>query len=400
MKLTFIANACCIYESQGFKLLADPWLTDGAFYGSWFHYPPLKTKPEDVADYDALYISHLHPDHFDPETLKHFDKSKPVIILDQEPNYLERMIRAQGFTNIKKIKSGKAALFGPFWVHMFGPFCGHPFFGAELGNLIDSAIVVDDGTYKIFNANDNTPDLKSAQSLRNDFGKFDIAQLNYNAAGPYPSCFNNFSENRKKTEANRIIKRNLDHVVELCKVLEPTYFMPFAGAFMLGGSNYRKNQYLGTTTSEFAAQYVSLMLDQQTLPMEEGDCFNTHHFEAVSYFSGNPKAPYSYETDSLPAQPELDILMRDAIKNIDRMQERFNCYPSCSVIVNDRWEVDMAIGKPEVVLKATLDPALLYQILIRKSHWNNAEIGCHIEFERTPNEYQPDVHTLLSFLHA
>jgi len=50
-------------------------------------------------------------------------------------------------------------------------------------------------------------------------------------------------------------------------------------------------------------------------------------------------------------------------------------------------------------LACTLDVRLLRRILDRVSHWNNAEIGCHLEFNRVPNEYQPDLHTALQFLH-
>ena len=45
------------------------------------------------------------------------------------------------------------------------------------------------------------------------------------------------------------------------------------------------------------------------------------------------------------------------------------------------------------------DLRLLRRILNRKSHWNNADIGCHIEYDRKPNYYSPDISTMLQFLH-
>jgi UDP-MurNAc hydroxylase len=50
-------------------------------------------------------------------------------------------------------------------------------------------------------------------------------------------------------------------------------------------------------------------------------------------------------------------------------------------------------------LTCKLDSRLLRRILDRKSHWNNAEIGCHIDFTREPNSYEPDVHTALQFFY-
>ena len=45
MEFKFIANACGIFKgSKGTKVLCDPWLKNGVFEGSWYHYPPIKTK--------------------------------------------------------------------------------------------------------------------------------------------------------------------------------------------------------------------------------------------------------------------------------------------------------------------------------------------------------------------
>ena len=46
-----------------------------------------------------------------------------------------------------------------------------------------------------------------------------------------------------------------------------------------------------------------------------------------------------------------------------------------------------------------LDLKLLRRILDRKAHWNNAEVGSHINFKRYPNKMDPDVHTCMSFFH-
>ena len=39
--------------------------------------------------------------------------------------------------------------------------------------------------------------------------KNDLALLGYNAAGPYPSCFENLSENERKDEHHRILKKEI-----------------------------------------------------------------------------------------------------------------------------------------------------------------------------------------------
>ena len=51
------------------------------------------------------------------------------------------------------------------------------------------------------------------------------------------------------------------------------------------------------------------------------------------------------------------------------------------------------------VIKNNLKRSGLFYILDKKSHWNNAEIGAHINFFREPNIMEPDLHTSLSFFH-
>ncbi|SVE46189.1 uncharacterized protein METZ01_LOCUS499043, partial [marine metagenome] len=65
MKFEFIANACGIFTSdEEIKILTDPWIINGAFDGSWCHSHPLKTTVENLQDVDAIYVSHIHPDHY------------------------------------------------------------------------------------------------------------------------------------------------------------------------------------------------------------------------------------------------------------------------------------------------------------------------------------------------
>ena len=81
MHFTFIANACGFFTgSRGTKILTDPWLNDGVFEGSWCHYPPLKTKHEDLQHVDAIYLSHIHPDHYDNRFFD-YPRNKPIFIL-------------------------------------------------------------------------------------------------------------------------------------------------------------------------------------------------------------------------------------------------------------------------------------------------------------------------------
>ena len=67
---------------SGYKILMDPWLTDGEYYGSWSHYPyyDLDKNINEINSYNAIYISHIHPDHCSDDTLKKISKEIPIYI--------------------------------------------------------------------------------------------------------------------------------------------------------------------------------------------------------------------------------------------------------------------------------------------------------------------------------
>ena len=428
MKIRFYANACASYEASKQKLLSDPWLIDGAFEGSWFHYPPLVTKPQDLANVDYLYLSHLHPDHYDPQTLKHFRKDMPIVILNHGPNFLERILIKDGFTNLIKLKDKESTTLGPFTVTMYAPFVGNPFFATELGNMIDSALLIEANGQKCLNTNDNTPDLNAVEMLTKRHGKLDCVQLNYNAAGPYPACFENLSKagellgRLKKSE--EILKRNLENMTMLANAFDAKYTMPFAGAYVIGGKFWERNAVLGTTTQDVAAKYL-----KNPILLNEGSAFDLTTGKADKpYTSINPneqfrdcadvlsKARYPYEVARTPLYQKdiLSKLLYEARANLWKKQKQLNCFPDWNICIKFYGKgfcFNMRNTSTNVVPEADIDkyvnggpnlvcdmhPNLLHAILEMRAHWNNAEIGCHITFWRRPDNYCPDLHTLMSF---
>lgn len=415
MKLTHIDNACCIYESNGFRLLCDPWLTDGAFEGSWMHYPPLSTRIADVVNSDALYISHLHPDHYDPATLKHFRRDIPIIVLDHGSNFLHKMLQSEGFNNLVKVKDKQSVVIGPMEVTVYAPFTKHPFDNSELGNFLDSAIVVETNGKVILNANDNTPSVESARALRENHGRFTVAQLKDSLASAYPSCFINLSVQEKLSEANRLIKRQLTAMCEVAKELETEWFQPFAGDYQLGGYLADKNRFLGVAGKQYSAQFIAsrgikpLILNEQgSIDLVTGELKASYRENIIPYetwINLVSKKKFDYELEPEVGVAELKSKIVLAFDKLAKFQEKFNYYPDINVWVNG---VCKYLGKqkgttvrldvPQITFR--MDNRLLLRILDRKSHWNNAEVGCHIEIERVPNVYDPDLVNAMCFFHC
>ncbi|MBN9088883.1 MAG: MBL fold metallo-hydrolase [Reyranella sp.] len=326
LRFSFIGNACGIFIGKnGTRVLCDPWLVDGVFEGSWCHYPPLKTKVEDVLGVDAVYVSHLHPDHFDDRHFN-FAKDKPLIVLDHGRNFLPKKLQAMGYTNLIAIKECETVKFNELEITLFAPFVKHAYEDAELGNLIDSAMLISCDGVSAFDANDNNPgrfgDVSAAEMIGREYGPIGLAMLPYNGASGFPSCFDHFTDAEKVEKSRWVLGRNFELMREEILAMKPRFVLPFAGAYVLGGDLRHKNAYLGTTTWDECADWLRERGITNVRCLREGD-----------------------------------------------------------------------------VLDCSLDPRLLRRILDRRSHWNNAEIGCHISMRRIPDKYEPDLHTALQFFH-
>jgi UDP-MurNAc hydroxylase len=421
LSFEFIGNACGIFTGkEGTRVLCDPWIENGVFDGSWYHYPPLKTTPSDVHEVDALYISHLHPDHFD-ERYFDFRRDIPIIVLEHGYNFLKKKLMQMGYSNLILIKDGETKIFNEFSITLVAPFSLNNFHETTIGNLIDSAMVIECDGIKAFNANDNTPTPEVSSTLRQRFGCIDLAMINYNAAGPYPASFVNLSEKEKVHEHTRIIARNILYMHNIVEALQPRMVLPFAGAYILGGHLSYLNDYLGTTTWDVCAAELNKigLTVTKTICLRENDILDIGSGEPNrpyvaldmehlrNYITKIAKDKYPYEKDE---EPDIRQLKTDLELASNRMQKRMaqigiSSKSYISIALNDMLVQIYPVFKEDRSvfqaprLDCVLDLRLLRRILDRTSHWNNAEIGCHIEFKRDPNNYEPDLHTALQFLH-
>ncbi len=74
LKIKYIYSACIVIEIDNFKILCDPWFTDGIYGGSWYQYPSVTNPIDKIGNCDLIYISHIHPDHYDIKFLKRYFK--------------------------------------------------------------------------------------------------------------------------------------------------------------------------------------------------------------------------------------------------------------------------------------------------------------------------------------
>ena len=64
-------SACIKIITEDIKILCDPWFSENAYDGTWQQYPKIINK-KTCGEFDLIYISHIHPDHYYSETISNY----------------------------------------------------------------------------------------------------------------------------------------------------------------------------------------------------------------------------------------------------------------------------------------------------------------------------------------
>ncbi|MEO0914023.1 MAG: MBL fold metallo-hydrolase, partial [Pseudomonadota bacterium] len=265
MKITRLGSATVLIEVGGIRILCDPWLTDGIYYGAWCNYPPIPLEEAPLHDIDYIYVSHVHPDHFDPETMKLIDPATPVLIHSFHQKFLKANIERLGFTvreldNATRVELAEGVNFAIYAADNCDPsVCGHLFgcvSGAINGSLqIDSLCVISTEDHVLVNTNDCPYEIAHAtlKEVKRDYPEIDYALVGYTTASLYPHCMIEYDAPAKAAGRERARKSGLIRGLRTLQVLKPRYYTPFAGTYIIGGSEYEKNAALPQVEEDGAA---------------------------------------------------------------------------------------------------------------------------------------------------
>ena len=97
--MTYYYSACVGIRTTDCSVLCDPWFTDGIYDGAWYQYPKLKDPLRKIGRYDFIYISHIHPDHYDPVFLRSYRVVHPrsgVVIGREGADFLSQKLFSDG----------------------------------------------------------------------------------------------------------------------------------------------------------------------------------------------------------------------------------------------------------------------------------------------------------------
>ena len=239
MKIKLFRSATVGIILENYKILMDPWLTDGEYYGSWSHFPKfdLEKNLDEINSYNAIYISHIHPDHCSDETLKKIKKDIPVYIHSFHSKFLKFKIERAGFKVIELENNVRTEIAKNTFINVIAAdncdpklcfkFTGCADFTANgQSQQIDTLSVIDDGKNSIMNINDCPYELATStfKSLKKKYDKIDILLTGYGGAGPYPQCFDNLNMDEKQVAAKKKERQFLDQALNFINDLKQLLF--------------------------------------------------------------------------------------------------------------------------------------------------------------------------------
>jgi len=462
MRLEWFRSATVSITSPGgTSVLCDPWMTDGAFIGSWFHWTPLEGwEFDDLASrpWDLVYISHLHADHFDRALVAEIARRQPdakAVIADFQHDWLRGAVERCGFSGDRLIvlPAGERRSFGDLELTILtADQCDPKVCGVSSPCLpgpawlrsIDSLALFSSGGFRILHANDALA-VATVPKVLPQVGRVDVLLGHYGGAGPFPQCFPGVED--KPTAARRMAEQFLRRLASAADLLGARYVMPFAGQYQLGGS------------------LVGLNGDRSVVPLDEALEWLARHsaatpislrpFEGIDFAKdvfGSPwEEPSAAELKAyldriavkrLPYQRQDETwpdAARDLGRVLDRIARRYPGVPpsdaafvpvSIELIADpglasvasdgcDLPRISLALdfyrervtggvdAAPafENVTRISTDPRLLRRLVQRAPdyggftpmHLNQAEIGSHLQWERV-GPHVAHAHGMLNFV--
>jgi UDP-MurNAc hydroxylase len=221
MRVTYYGQACILIEAAGKKILTDPWLTEGAYFGTWFHTHLLaeagitpETFPKDI---DYLFLSHEHEDHVDPASLRHFRSNIPVLICQFPTPRFRQYLESLGLENIRELPAGEE-------VKLADGLAATIFRTAEYTN--DAALFVEGDGGRVL----NETDCKLSYSDLERIGRkgLDIGFYMFSGANWFPMMYD-YPEHVQQDLVQKRRRSLLRSFVQRIRLTKPRVAVPAAG---------------------------------------------------------------------------------------------------------------------------------------------------------------------------
>lgn len=441
MKVTWHTNACVeITANDGTNILCDPWVEPGAFLGSWYQWPPL---PDAFEQYlmdrriDAVYVSHLHPDHFDRAFLARLIRSRPglkIIVAKYAHRWLARACKALagGKAHVIEVESTRSIMVGAVELTVFvADQCNPLVCGVSIpcspepwSRSIDSVGVFEADGMRVVNANDALA-VNLVPRLAPLIGRADLLMGHYGGASPFPQCFPDVVD--KLSAARAVTDRVCRMLASASDAVSAQYVMPFAGQYVLGGRLTGLNKDRATLPLDEACGVVATYAEAEAISVVPGGTVDLNAAEKDASYVEPSEAVYEeyidrirdvsfpYERSRAAALSDADLLA--AARLIVERAPGFGLTGETSfVITADDNELTLDLSpsgaaarlgdSPRFSNVTRIDmPATLLSYLCQRpgqytgftaAHWNQADTGSHFVWRRD-GDFDLKAHLMLNF---
>jgi UDP-MurNAc hydroxylase len=436
MKITHLSNSFILIESQDVKICCDPWVGN-ANYGGWHSFPEFEKNDiiNYLKDFDIVYISHLHDDHLDTKFLKESGLyNKKFIIKKFQYNTLYNRLKSIGVNEIYELEQFEFFTYNGIKLSILPQMATNSSeIDEDVEYDLDTSIIVADQDTVFFNQVDNPYSKQDYNELAKwielNYGKITITALMAGAASEYPQAFLNID---RLSEKNRIIKSELNRLINVLQILKPNYYFAAGGTYFIPGNLYKLNTFVALPNTEQIKNELQLNNISTTfLELEGGKSVtidaankslittsipNISNDMSISIENHkNDLYDYEVEVNDITFNVLVELFSSAKINwEKELVNKKIKIEQDLEFIIYNKMQLndDLAticeesIGELKLsnniqdskgLLKIHIDIRSMYLCLIRKKVWNGT-IGALCLFERTPNVFYPSVTFSLNYL--
>lgn len=427
MKIVHRANACFSIFYKDLHILLDPWMNGPAVAQGWTPYPPATSRIEDLPKPDLVYISHIHSDHCEPETMAKIDRDTPILIMNLGPNFLKKMLISQGFKNIIMLEAGELKEvegFEGIKAEGFGASFGH-----ICANVIDSGVIFQFDNITLLNSNDNKPSEELCRYLKDKFSHIDLALIPGGGGSGYPAMY----ENLDQAEKEEIVKKHVNDYKKIFSkavdILKPKVTIPVAGGFAIRGPHAQTVNWLQIRSLDHGDiisfhQENGTYKEAKILPVQPGVEIDVEQggYVGKGYIPWTKEQQENFfrELSQIKIEPKVKLkgeapallkLLKIARKNLWVKQSELQMTPKYRIYfdvfdIDKIYELDFETDQIteitksneliQPMLKMKLDQNTLFEWLLGYEDFNMLDSGHRILFSRVPNTYVVEAYYLMS----
>ena len=214
MEFRIVSHACLDITAGGKRLVIDPWLNEPTYWSSWWHCPPPLFGP-DIFTADYVYITHWHFDHFDPKTLRKFQKNTTAVVPKFPISGLKQQLEGLGLERVVELRHGERMKLGDdFWLTSY-----------QVSFQDDSIAVVEADGAVLFDLNDAKPLPSLWRTFRSKYPNVDFMLRSHSPAWSYPTRYT-FEDPSDRLPVDS--RTYMEAFVAAAQQLRPRYAVPFA----------------------------------------------------------------------------------------------------------------------------------------------------------------------------